>query len=103
SRGPLTPAIGSRADAAGSSVLLDGGMCRSLYAYLPALGIQYHHLDLRDALDDRDEVETAAKVFSHCYGIASSLHTLETSEARVQRCLFARPGVAAGSPLDEER
>ena len=53
--------------------MLDGGICRSLDAYLPALGIQYHRLDPWGAFDNRDDVEPGAKVFSHCPGIASSL------------------------------
>ena len=78
-------------------------MCRSLDADLSALRIQYHRLDPWNALDHGDEVEAAAKVFSHCPGIASGLHALDSGEAPVQCCLFARPGVGAASPLDEER
>src|SRR5215468_681749 len=79
------------------------GRCRSLDAHLPALGIQYHRLNLRNAIDHRDEVEPAAKVLSNFPGIAGSLHALDPGEARVQRCLFTRPGVGAASPLNEER
>src|SRR5437868_8569406 len=91
-----SPVVGPSAPSAPLNV----GTCRLLDANLPALGIQYHRLDSRNALDHGDEVEPPAKVFSHCPGIAGSLHALDTGEAWVQRCLFARPRIGAASPLD---
>src|SRR5947207_2464038 len=38
--------------------------------YLPALGIQYHRPDPRNTLDHRHEVESSAKMVSHCLRIA---------------------------------